>query len=170
MQEGNKDLTESVSTKTELRQEQNGKGPEAVFARTKLNTRARLLKRCTSQSLLLTQNKKDGEQAGRSRQDSVLSSSISGLLFARPLSSTSREQAKPSLFPRAKSSVMSATIPACQELCREVPLTPKSSQIQRSHQEKLQCRLWSEVRVISVCSSININIRKIRKICVNRGK
>ena len=109
MQEGHKDLTESVSTKTELRQEQNGKGPEAVFARTKLNTRARLLRRCTSQSLLLTQNKKDGEQAGRSRQDSVLSSSISGLLFARPLSSTSREQAKPSLFPRAKSSVMSST-------------------------------------------------------------
>ena len=110
MQEGHKDLTESVSTKTELRQERNEKEPEVVFtARTKLNTRARLLRRCTSQSLLLSQNKKDGEQAGRSRQDSVLSSSISGLLFARPLSSSPREQVKPSLFPRAKSSLMSAT-------------------------------------------------------------
>ena len=108
MQDGHKDLTESVSIKTELREEKNGKGPEAAFARTQ-NTRARLLRRCTSQSLLLSQNKKDSEQAGRNRQDSVLSSSISGLLFARPLSSSSREQAKPSLFPRPKSSLMSAT-------------------------------------------------------------
>jgi len=108
MQECHKDLTESVSIKTELRQERNGKGPEAVFVRTK-NTRARLLRRCTSQSLLLSGNKNDSDGTGRSRQDSTLSSSSSGLLFARPLSSSSREQAKQSLFPRPKSSLMSAT-------------------------------------------------------------
>ena len=105
MQEDHKDLTESVSIKTELRQ--NGKGPEAVFVRTK-NTRARLLRRSSSQSLLLSENKKE-DGFGRSRQDSTLSSRSSGLLFARPLSSASREQSKPSLFPRPKSSLMSAT-------------------------------------------------------------
>lgn len=104
MQDGHKDLTESVSIKTELRQ--NGKGQEAVIVRTK-NTRARLLRRCTSQSLLLSENKKKSDGAGR--EDSTLSSSTSGLLFARPLSSASREQAKLSLFPRPKSSLMSAT-------------------------------------------------------------
>ena len=104
MQDGHKDLTESVSIKTELRQ--NGKGQEAVIVRTK-NTRARLLRRCTSQSLLLSENKKNSDGAGR--EDSTLSSSTSGLLFARPLSSASREQAKLSLFPRPKSSLMSAT-------------------------------------------------------------
>lgn len=104
MQDGHKDLTESVSIKTELRQ--NGKGQEAVIVRTK-NTRARLLRRCTSQSLLLSENKKNSD--GASREDSTLSSSTSGLLFARPLSSASREQAKLSLFPRPKSSLMSAT-------------------------------------------------------------
>ena len=108
MQESHKDLTESVSIKTELRQERNGKGSEAVFVRTK-NTRPRLLRRYTSQSLLLSENKKDSDGSGRSRQDSVLSFSSSGLLFARPLSSSSREQTKPSLFPRPKSSLMSAT-------------------------------------------------------------
>lgn len=104
MQDGHKDLTESVSIKTELRQ--NGKGQEAVIVRTK-NTRARLLRRCTSQSLLLSENKKNSDGAGR--EDSTLSSSTSGLLFARPLSSAFREQAKLSLFPRPKSSLMSAT-------------------------------------------------------------
>lgn len=104
MQDGHKDLIESVSIKTELRQ--NGKGQEAVIVRTK-NTRARLLRRCTSQSLLLSENKKNSDGAGR--EDSTLSSSTSGLLFARPLSSASREQAKQSLFPRPKSSLMSAT-------------------------------------------------------------
>ena len=108
MQEDHKDLTESVSIKTELRQERNGKGPEAVIVRTK-NTRARLLRRCTSQSLLITENRKDVDGTVRSRKDSTLSSSISGLLFARPLSSSSREQAKPSLFPRPKSTLMSTT-------------------------------------------------------------
>lgn len=106
MQDGHKDLTESVSIKTELGQ--NGNGQEAVIFRTK-NTRARLLRRCTSQSLLLSENKKNSDGAGRCREDSTLSSSTSGLLFARPLSSASREQAKLSLFPRPKSSLMSAT-------------------------------------------------------------
>ena len=106
MQEGVKDLTESVSIKAEL--ERNGNGPEVAFIITK-NSRARLLRRCTSQSLLLNENKKDRDGAGRSRQDSTISSSSSGLLFARPLSGSSREQARPSLFPRPKSSLMSAT-------------------------------------------------------------
>jgi len=106
MQDGHKDLTESVSIKTELRQ--NGTGQEAAIVRTK-NTRARLLRRCTSQSLLLSENKKNSDGAGRCREDSTLSSRSSGLLFARPLSSASREQAKLSLFPRPKSSLMSAT-------------------------------------------------------------
>lgn len=108
MQEGVKDLTESVSIKAEHRHERNGKVPEAAFIRTK-NSRARLLRRCTSQSLLLNERKKDSDGAGRTRQDSIISSSSSGLLFARPLSSSSREQARPSLFPRPKSSLMSAT-------------------------------------------------------------
>lgn len=107
MQEVLKDLKGSGSIKTGPSHELSGKGPEATFTRTK-NNRARLLRRCTSQCLLLNENQKDGD-SGRARRDSTISSSSSGLLFARPLSSSNKKQAKPSLFPRPKSSLMSAT-------------------------------------------------------------
>lgn len=107
MQDVVKDLTESVPIKTQPRNELGGRGPEAKSVRTK-NNRARLLRRSASQCLLLNENQKDSDR-GQARQDSTISSSTSGLLFARPLSSSSKKQAKPSLFPRPKSSLMSAT-------------------------------------------------------------
>lgn len=111
MQEGVKDFKmESVSAKAEhtSSQELSGKGPEAVFTRTSKNRR--LLRRSTSQCLLLNENKKDSD-SGRNSQDSSISSKSSGLLFAaRPLSSSTKQKAtRPSLFPRPKSSLMNVT-------------------------------------------------------------
>lgn len=102
-----KDITVNVSTKAEQAHELNRKGPEATFTRTK-HGRARLLRRCTSQSLLLNENQKDSD-GGRNRQDTPISSRSSGLLFVRPLSSSAKKQGKPSLFPRPKSSLMDVT-------------------------------------------------------------
>lgn len=71
-------------------------------ARMKPN-RARLLRRCTSQCLLLNENQKD--ISAKIKQDSTISSSTSGLLFTRPLSSSTGQQSRPSFaFHRPKSS------------------------------------------------------------------
>lgn len=100
-----KDNTVNVSTKVEKILDQGEKGPETV-TRTKRG-RVRLLRRCTSQKHLLDENQKDGE--GRNRQDSIISSTSSGLLFVRPLSSSTKKQGVPALFPRPKSSLMEAS-------------------------------------------------------------
>lgn len=102
-----KDNTVNVSTKVEKILDQGEKGPETVFTRTKRG-RVRLLRRCTSQKHLLDENQKDGGE-GRNRQDSIISSTSSGLLFVRPLSSSTKKQGAPALFPRPKSSLMEAS-------------------------------------------------------------
>lgn len=102
-----KDNTVNFSTKVEKILDQGEKGPKTVFTRTKRG-RVRLLRRCTSQKHLLDENQKDGGE-GRNRQDSIISSTSSGLLFVRPLSSSTKKQGAPALFPRPKSSLMEAS-------------------------------------------------------------
>ncbi|CAH3156566.1 unnamed protein product [Porites lobata] len=65
--------------------------------------RARLLRRYTSHCLLLNENRNDVD-AKPSKQDSTMSSSTSGLLFTRPLSSSTKKQPKPEALTRPKTS------------------------------------------------------------------
>lgn len=64
--------------------------------------RARLLRRYTSQWISLSDNQKDVDVG--SKQDSTISSSTSGLLFTRPLSSSHKKQLKPVTDLRPKTS------------------------------------------------------------------
>lgn len=101
---GIKDNTVNFSTKAEKIHDQSDEGPEEVFTKTK-HGRARLLRRCTSQNLLLNENQKDSGE-GQNRRDSFISSRSSGVLFARPVSSSTNKHGAPALFPRPKSSLM----------------------------------------------------------------
>ena len=75
---------------------------EETKPKTKPN-RARLLRRYTSHCLLLNENRNDVDPKP-SKHDSTMSSSTSGLLFTRPLSSSTKEQPKPEALTRPKTS------------------------------------------------------------------
>ena len=76
---------------------------EKVERRTRpRHNKTRLLRRATSQCLLSSDNQK--ELVVKSKQDSTISSSTSGLLFTRPLSSSSKEQQKTLSFHRPERS------------------------------------------------------------------
>ena len=75
---------------------------ESEAKKTKPN-RARLLRRYTSHCLLLNENRNDVDPKP-SKQDSTMSSSTSGLLFTRPLSSSTKKQPKPEALTRPKTS------------------------------------------------------------------
>jgi len=96
------DSKESVEAKAELA---NG-SEKAVISTRRKPSRARLLRRCTSQCLLLNDNQKDQELNVKIKQDSTISSSTSGLLFTRPLSSFAKQRSKPlALHSRPKTSL-----------------------------------------------------------------
>lgn len=155
MQEVVKDLTETVSIKAERRNELSGKGSEATFTRTKTN-RARLLRRSTSQCLLLNENQKDSDR-GRTRLDSTLSSTSSGLLFARPLSSSNKKQAKPFLFPRPKTSLMSATGPPRPNKTKESSDSDSDRPVRKANSKPLLARRSSYFSLQSLRRSISVN-------------
>lgn len=76
---------------------------EKVERRTRpRHNKTRLLRTATSQCLLSSDNQK--ELVVKSKQDSTISSSTSGLLFTRPLSSSSKEQQKTLSFHRPERS------------------------------------------------------------------
>ena len=102
--QGNERQHFKESTTTAERKEEPVKKSEtaAESTRPKPGSRARLLRRSTSQCLLLNENQNDLNV--KSKQDSTISSGSSGLLFTRPLSSFHKQQPKPVAFVRPKTS------------------------------------------------------------------
>lgn len=98
---------ESTTSTAERKEEPVKKSETAAEStRPKPGSRARLLRRSTSQCLLLNENQNDLNV--KSKQDSTISSGSSGLLFTRPLSSFPKQQPKPVAFVRPKTSRASA--------------------------------------------------------------
>ena len=91
------------TTAAETKDESSVKHSETAGESTRPKpSRARLLRRSTSQCLLFNENQ--NHLNVKSKQDSTISSGSSGLLFTRPLSSFPKQQTKPVAFARPKTS------------------------------------------------------------------
>ena len=148
----------NIATKEEV-----GKGNEKSGESTRPKPgRARLLRRSTSQCLLLNENHKD-VNTKLFKQDSAISSSTSGLLFTRPLSSTSHQQSKPAPLPRRPKTSCSNSIGArsktpnaADEKCAKQS-SPKPSSPSRTSVPALRSRQSRYFSLQSIRRSLSVD-------------